>query len=224
MNTRLFLIFLLIPSLSISMSLEEELYNAVQCKNKGEVQRLLAEGANPLNKNTWGSIPLMAIAHDQIVDAQEIQDILMQYNLSEQVKMRDSKGRTLLHVASRNFNRRLVQLFIKAGAAINDQENEWRSTPLCEASDVRWERPAEHQSEVVKMLLMAGADPRLKDSQQRTALTVAELYGSTNIIPLLEKKLASYVDVSTDEEVSVKQEEQTALRRSARIQLKTEKR
>ena len=123
-NKFIFLVSLLAPSLLLSMSLEEKLYTAVQNKDKNEVQKLLAAGANPLSKNSWDAIPLMAIAHNQIIDAQEIQDILMQYNLSEQVKMRDRSGRMLLHIVSRNFNRRLVQLFIKAGADVNDNENE----------------------------------------------------------------------------------------------------
>ena len=97
------------------------------------------------------------------------------------------------------------------------------STPLIEASNVLWERPAEHQFEVVQMLLKAGADPRIKDKQQRTALTIANLYGMANIIPLLANALASYADISTEEEISIKQEEQTVLRRSMRLQLKTEK-
>ena len=138
------------------------------------------------------------------------------------VNVRDETGITPLHYAAINFRTKLIPFLLAAGAEINDHQNHGEATPLVLASNCHWGSKQE-QIETVKLLLSCNADPRIQDKQERTPLTVAKLYGNKPIISLLEEKLASYAEVSTDEEISIKQEEQTVLRRSLRLQLKTEK-
>ena len=222
-NKAIFLSFLLAPSISLSMSLEDELFQATTDQRKEDVERLLNAGANPLFLHNGDSTPLMAIVYQQTPDAVEIQDMLMRYQLGEQVKMRNGHGRTLLHIASRNFNPRLVQLFIQAGADVNDCANNCHATPLIAASDIRWGRPEEDQYQIVRQLVEAGADLCIKDTQQRTALEIAEWNGIKRIIPLLKGKLASdNKDIQHAEEDSTKRKTKIMvdLRRSSRIQKK----
>lgn len=105
---------------------------------------------------------------------------------------RDHSGRTLLHDCACNFKPALIPLLVAAGADINDCNNAGHTTPLIEAVNAKWWKP-QPQEETVQVLLSFNPDPTIKDSQERTVLQVASLYGDDrDFVPTLKEYVNSY--------------------------------
>ncbi|MDD9900190.1 MAG: ankyrin repeat domain-containing protein [Alphaproteobacteria bacterium] len=103
----------------------------------------------------------------------------------------EKDGATLLHLAAREGQEKLVRALIGAGADMEARTKDTLRTPLGEAFPVygagKVDRPAPRLS-VMKMLLEAGADPDVKDSYESTELMYAAAGGCAPVVKLLLDK------------------------------------
>lgn len=135
-------------------------------------------------KQVW-----LAIQKNSATDLQA----LLGKGKSKLATIKDEFGRTPLHIAASNFKSKLIPLLVAAGAEVNENSNDWEATPLVKAVDCSWGRVTE-QNDTVLTLLALGADPRIKDKQGRSALVVAQLYGSQrDFVPALKAQMNSRV-------------------------------
>ena len=94
-------------------------------------------------------------------------------------KMTESTGINLLHWASIANRPEVIPVLVQAGVPINAQDN-FHYTPLMYAAAIDF-----GDTRVLKALLKAGADPKIRNGEGRTALEQARYYRHT----LLEKAL-----------------------------------
>lgn len=97
------------------------------------------------------------------------------------VTNRDSDNVTLLHWASINNRRELVQYFVKKGAEVDAIGGELMSTPI------HWATRQGH-TQIVVLLLQYGADYSIKDREGYTCLHLAAQFGFTAIVAYLIAK------------------------------------
>jgi ankyrin repeat protein len=140
------------------------LFNAAVGGCKGNAEVLLANGADVNAKNNRNETPLhVAVMEFSIASFSTMQDRI-----------------------------ELVKLLIDRGADVNARDNR-QYTPLHNAVAWGWfkQSPPDHPEckatykAIIQALLEKGADPNIKDSSGRTALTLAE--GEPEIIELLLK-------------------------------------
>jgi ankyrin repeat protein len=82
----------------------------------------------------------------------------------------ESSGINLLHWAAMTNHPEVIPVLVEAGASV-DATDEFNYTPLMYASTIDF-----GDAEVVKALLKAGADPKIRNDQGRTALEQARFY------------------------------------------------
>jgi ankyrin repeat protein len=97
------------------------------------------------------------------------------------VNQRDADNVTLLHWASINCRREIVQLYIDRGAIVDAVGGELQSTPL------HWATRQGHLP-VVVYLMRFGADPTLRDGEGCSAIHLAAQFGYTPIVAYLLAK------------------------------------
>lgn len=102
---------------------------------------------------------------------------------------RGTHNGTALHWASWTGSVRVVERLLKEEVAINDQGDEFRSTPLLWAIN-GWlnPNPGNHrdQPKVIALLLEAGANPNLVDGSGRRALDILATEKQSDLVALLK--------------------------------------
>jgi ankyrin repeat protein len=97
------------------------------------------------------------------------------------IDAKDSSGRTALMFASSGPFAETIGLLLERGAEVNVQGTLEGFTPLMTAA-------AEGLTDVVRILLAAGADRDIKDEDGDTALSFAQQNGHTEVVALLESE------------------------------------
>jgi ankyrin repeat protein len=93
---------------------------------------------------------------------------------------KDDIGQTPLMGAARNGHIGTVNVLLAAGAEVDERLHATNWTALLLAAFYG-------HAEVVKALLAHGADPNVKDSEGKTALTWAKAKGHSRVVAALEK-------------------------------------
>jgi ankyrin repeat protein len=147
--------------------------------NTGMADALFGEGAvSAGDADGQGWTALMTATIEGHV---EVVRVLLE--LGAEVDVESKKGWTALRFAVSMDEAGILRLLLAAGADANVADGEG-ATALMQAA-------RENSEESLKALLGAGwgrgADPLLKDSRRRTALTIAQGLGHTNIVRLLKE-------------------------------------
>ncbi len=143
--------------------------------NSGDIDRILAAGANADSADANGRTPLMYAAFNGYMG---IMEKLIMHGAF--VNRCDSFGRTALMYASSGPFPEAVRLLLKNQADPNIADKEEHFTALMYAA-------SEGQAEVVRILLTFNADPSMKDIDGDNALTFARNNGHATVADLLEK-------------------------------------
>jgi ankyrin repeat protein len=150
------------------------LHEAVACGRRDVAYMLMASGADP-NATNYAGLPVMHRACDWGGLPGIVQDLLVR---GARVTVRDSEGRTPLHVAASAANHEIADLLLAAGADPNATDRLGR-TPL-HAAAIAGDGPT------VESLLKWGADPARADADGRTASALAERADHQELLPLLD--------------------------------------
>jgi ankyrin repeat protein len=149
------------------------------------IQLLLESGAIVNAQDSAGFTPLMyAISHKHNDKRSETVKLLLQAGADVNVK--NVFGHTPLTSAIASGYTEIIRLLITVHTNIdlvNTQDKEG-VTILMQAASIG-------DSEKVKLLLDAGADPNMKDNKGQTALTYAQMSKNTEIVKLLENSMKS---------------------------------
>ena len=94
--------------------------------------------------------------------------------------MRSVFNYTLLHWAARHNNTSCLRVLLRFAPHLLDAVNEYNNTPLMYA--VMFDR-----RDVVKMLLRAGADVRMKNKYGHTVFDLARRYNKKEMLKILEQ-------------------------------------
>ena len=154
-------------------SSEQELHEAAFSGNLEQVQRLVANGTRVDATDPERHTPLMWAAfngHTSVV----------RYLLDHgaEVEAKDKNGRPALMFSSSGPFEETVKLLLQKGASVNAQGTLEGFSALMTAA-------AEGQVQVVRLLLLHGANPALKDSDSDTAESFALQKGHTEVVELL---------------------------------------
>jgi cytohesin len=160
----------------ISLAGFTPLHLAVQRNDAAMVELLLARKSDPNAEDLDGTTPMLAFAHK--VDP-DVAAVLLDNGTDP--NRRERNGDAFLHAAAWHGRADLIPVLVARGADVNLAGYTGR-TPLHVA--VRRDRP---RPDVIRSLLVVGADPLAKDEQGRTPVDDARNGGNTEIIELLEK-------------------------------------
>jgi hypothetical protein len=130
------------------------------------VRSLVSYGANVNRQDSAGDTPLIIAARWDLFD---VARCLVENGAN--MDIRNDKGGTAILVAARHDCVDVVELLARKGADLRVQDKKGQSV-LHRAVEGRYlveQVPASVKKEMLKVLLEAGADPRLKDNQGRTA-------------------------------------------------------
>lgn len=160
----------------VSMSQSSLNYQLLQAAKEGTaavVQTLILKGADVLAAPSIiayrHEIPLMVALNAKNDGACRV---LVNYRFNEQAKSKGLNGYSLIHYVAGNHYLELVEPLLKLGVSINDRNNVCWETPLLRAID---SKPVdiERQLEMIRQLLVAGANPYLSNCSEEDAFTVA---------------------------------------------------
>lgn len=152
-----------------------ELANAVKENNLVKASSLLENGADVNKKNALGYTPLMLASG---LGNYQMCNLLL--SAGADVYVLDNRmGSTALHKAAQSGVVPVAKIIIHHGAFIDLQSPTNGNTPLIDAS---WHRNAS----MVKYLLEAGADYKVKSRGTITAKIIAENAGDTHIVKIIE--------------------------------------
>ena len=115
--------------------------------------------------NAQDSLGTSALHHASTTGATKIIRVLLSHNPSASTVLKDSSGRTALHLAALHGHKIAGKILIKAGADINAQDGKG-NTPLALAA-------VEGCEAVVRWLLENGADAEVVDEDEETPLEKA---------------------------------------------------
>ena len=142
----------------------------------GMADLLMKEGLDPGQPNNEGETPAYIASQEGHA---EVITLLDEKN-PELLEVKDQQGNTLITAAVINTRVELVGMLVeKLPALINEQNNEGK-TALMYASEYG-------EIDLVKILLNAGAEPSLKDKENKTAEALAKEWEHTEIVNLLNK-------------------------------------
>ncbi|KAK2764529.1 Transient receptor putative cation channel sub A member 1 [Arachnomyces sp. PD_36] len=148
------------------------LHLACASKSIDSMKVLLDAGAKTWVRSAWNETPL----HIACSSSYSIDTVKPLLEAGAGVSDRNSRKETPLHIAVSRGNAKLVKLLINSGADIEAQGDNW-NTPI---HNVR-----RRGSDVLKILLEAGANVHAQTSEGRTAMMTAEELGDKEMIQLL---------------------------------------
>jgi ankyrin repeat protein len=189
---------------SRQIALASELCDAAADGELGNVERLLAHGAEVNAKNSSGMTPLHLAAGNGHKDVAEL---LLAHGA--EVNAKNSSGMTPLHLAAGNGHKDVAELLLAHGAEVNAKDN-FGNTPLhcatipetgvmqlllahgadVNAKEIYGFTPLHYQAlcgreDSAKVLLSHGADVNAKNKEGRTPLDCATDYGHVHVVELL---------------------------------------
>lgn len=158
------------------MSPREDLWKAIQCGDRDQVEQLLQQGVpvNAVDKNGYSALHLAAEAY-RPVGSQVILALLLEHGANIHASTRD--GMTPLHCAARSGMTERARLLIEHGASLQALDTD-RKTPLHTAVE-------SNQKEVVGLLLSSGSGIDGKNLYGSTPLRMAETSGFKEIAALI---------------------------------------
>src|ERR1019366_8732704 len=136
------------------------------------VKLLLAHGANP------GATPFAALAQAVTFGYSDIVRALISAGVP--ATLTESSGLNLLHWAVIANRPSVIPALVEAGVSINAQDGSG-FTPLMYAATVDY-----GDTESLRALLKAGADPKIRNGEGRTALEQARYYGHVHLGAVLK--------------------------------------
>ncbi|KAG0477137.1 hypothetical protein HPP92_013978 [Vanilla planifolia] len=112
----------------------------------------------------------------------DIDDLISLSSIGVPLSVKDSQGRTALHMAAANGHLAIVEYLIGNQVDVNASNLE-KNTPL------HWACLNGHK-EVVKALIMAGADPSLLNSHERSPVDEAVNGGKMEVVDAINAAVA----------------------------------
>jgi ankyrin repeat protein len=178
----LVLVLFCFAAIASAPGLAGKLTDAVKLRDIAQVRSLLAAGADA-NEKVRRDHPLNVAA---LFGPAEMVAILLEAGAKPDQPGRD--GLHPLHNAVAMGHKDIVALLIQKGAVIDAKDSRGR-TPL-----YSFTATANSDIEIARMLLTAGADPRIEDEEyHETGLNFAAEYGNLELGKLL---IAAHVDVN----------------------------
>ena len=188
-------------------SLQEKLFEAIECNLIDEVENILRSGVNVNIRNNYKDSPLHCAVNSNSI---EIVKLLLKYE-SLNINILDSRGETALHYAARNDFDEIAEILIKNGADVNIKSvttnqnfftiavyfNSVKTVKVAIANNLNVnEKDGEKVTplhvavandliDIVELLLNAGADVNIKNSDNETPLFIAVTNDSIDIVELL---------------------------------------
>ena len=153
---------------------EQTLMEAAYVGELDTVRRLVADGTSVDAIDAERRTPLMFASfngHFPVVE--------FLLDAGAAIDAKDGNGRTALMYASSGPFAETVELLLQQGAGVNVQGTLEGFTPLMTAA-------AEGLLDIVRLLLVHGADRNLEDQDGDTALSFAKRNGHTEVVELLE--------------------------------------
>ena len=153
------------------------LCQAVRQRKEWAVQLLLEKGANPHKVDDFGRQAL----HYAIEAGQEsMVRVLIDHGGIQHVIAGPTGKTTLLHLAVCRENLTIIEMILKAGADINEQD--WLgNTPLHESM---YKSPA-NLAQIVRLLLKFGAQVNMENKITDTPLHLVACYGRSEVVQIL---------------------------------------
>jgi ankyrin repeat protein len=162
----------LISTVLLGCDKNTELMKEAQRGDVAAMKQLIASGADVNERNRYGWTALMHAARSGHADAARAL-----LDAGSNVEIRDESGATPLIRAATKGHADVVALLLERGAAPNTVDsNGW--------SALMWAVNREH-ADVVRALIAGGADVNLR-ADGRTAMQVAKMQGSNEILQLLQ--------------------------------------
>ncbi|MEN6371285.1 MAG: ankyrin repeat domain-containing protein [Armatimonadota bacterium] len=161
------------------------LVDAITCGDSSAVRELVSSHPDVLSatdSHGWSALHYAASKGDC-----NIAKIII--DSSSDIDIKDNCGATPLHYAVSERND-VTKLLIAAGANVNSVDNQGR-TPLQWAVIEADDRP-----KIIPMLIEAGVDPGMRDSNKCTANTPYETYRDSELWKIVEKALDDLLDNS----------------------------
>ncbi|CAB0030052.1 unnamed protein product [Trichogramma brassicae] len=141
------------------------LHLALNRGNKRTVKLLLKRGADPNLANAEGETPLHVVCSERINDAVELAETLIEYGGDRlRIDAVGKLGRTPLHLALNNGNKRLIELLLKAGADLDspDAEGETGLHMACR----KYDDDDDDNDDILKMIFFKSKSSRI-DARNR---------------------------------------------------------
>jgi ankyrin repeat protein len=153
----------------------ETLFEAVRAGNNGEVERLLANGAEVDSRDNDHATPLIAAA---LSDRPAIAELLLARGAD--VMARNAGGFTPLHAAAYSGSIPVAELLLNKGAAIDDTDNKAGAAPLMVAAE-------QNRVSMVELLIARGANVSQPESHGYTPVMRAGFKGHKDVIRVLKR-------------------------------------
>ena len=147
-----------------------DIFSVIARNDRTGLAQILARGLDPNAKDDDGRTPLMhAVVGDQI----EFVDLLIQSGAD--VNSQDNDGCSALHFAAQEFRIATAKLLLGHGAHVNACDRHG-NTPLWRAVF-----NSRGRGDIISLLLLYGADRRIKNESGKTPVDLANTIGNYNI-------------------------------------------